>query len=138
MPYSTKAEFRRFRTVGETGKIRHGQLAEDKFGTFMLYSDHVDVVRQAECEGRQRANSLKQQVAELTKTVIQLEERCFSLCQEVEKGRGEPSDYAVVCPSLGKTRNLYPTRELAEAAVKLAAHFEGVDESVFGIQPRWK
>lgn len=127
---------RRFRPVGATGKIRNNQLAEDQHGSFMLVSDHIDIV-QSKLDMVAQVQRDKNDIIEaLEETVGRLKEKVEALEQQLDDKRGAPTDYVLLYK--GKPSLCYPTEEMCQAAGRLAAYDNGHKPTDYEVQPRWK
>lgn len=136
----TEKTFRRFKAIGPSGRNR---LEEHEHGNFMLLADHLAIIDEERREtraARRSANLAKNAMDEMQAqhemTQRALQEKIEELTERLA-GRRAPDDYAVLrtgAAALG----LYPTVELAEAAVLMDAHRSGRNPMLYQIQPRWK
>lgn len=135
---SDSVKCRRFRPVGATGKIRNNQLAEDQHGSFMLVTDHIDIVQSKLDMVAQVQRDKNDTIEALEETVGRLKEKVEALQRVIDIGRGAPTDYVVLFK--GQPFLCYPTEEMCQAAVNLLVydnrgHHKPTD---YEVQPRWK
>lgn len=119
---------RRFSTQGATGALR--QLHLDERGTFMLHSDHLVAINQADKQAFELKCQLRHKEDELARLRLELE----AVKAEVTAGRGQAHWWAVM--HAGLVVGTYPSENLAAAAQGVYSYTHRTNKcSVF---PLWE
>ncbi len=127
-------EFRRFNTKdGHSGQVR--QLQPDPLGSFMLYSDHSGAVEAVRRKLEGQLHEANWQTRQLQDEVALLKRQLADAKAQANNDRGAPDWWAVM--HRGTAIEVYPTKELANAAALVTAYTSnhGTDEYV--LEPMW-